>query len=61
LTQVYLAQDLASGRLFALKKIRCPLGQDSVREALNEVEGKAWPLVLAVSRRLPTRASTDNL
>lgn len=37
--KVYLAQDLASGRLFALKKIRCPLGSDSVRAALKEVEG----------------------
>lgn len=35
--QVYLAQDLASSRLFALKKIRCPLGAESVRAALNEV------------------------
>lgn len=38
--QVYLAQDLASGRQFALKKIRCPLGSESVRVALKEVEGK---------------------
>ncbi|KAM0748389.1 Pkinase-domain-containing protein [Meredithblackwellia eburnea MCA 4105] len=35
---VYLAQDTTSLRLFALKKIRCPLGSDSVREALKEVE-----------------------
>ncbi|GAA5945916.1 hypothetical protein JCM10213_006179 [Rhodosporidiobolus nylandii] len=35
---VYLAQDQASGRLFALKKIRCPLGSDSVQAALKEVE-----------------------
>ncbi|KAI5476405.1 serine/threonine-protein kinase [Pseudohyphozyma bogoriensis] len=35
---VYLAQDLASGRQFALKKIRCPLGSDSVREAMKEAE-----------------------
>ncbi|MBW0476959.1 hypothetical protein O181_016674 [Austropuccinia psidii MF-1] len=35
---VYLTQDLSSGRLFALKKIRCPLGSDSVKEALKEVE-----------------------
>lgn len=35
---VYLAQDPSSDRLFALKKIRCPLGSDSVREALKEVE-----------------------
>ena len=38
--QVYLAQDTASGRLFALKKIRCPSGMgDSVKAALKEVEG----------------------
>lgn len=35
---VYLAQDHSSGRLFALKKIRCPLGSDSVKEAIQEVE-----------------------
>ncbi|GAA6032893.1 hypothetical protein JCM8097_000035 [Rhodosporidiobolus ruineniae] len=35
---VYLAEDQASGRLFALKKIRCPLGSDSVKAALKEVE-----------------------
>ncbi|PLW34436.1 hypothetical protein PCANC_05658 [Puccinia coronata f. sp. avenae] len=35
---VYLAQDPSSGRLFALKKIRCPLGSDSVNEAIKEVE-----------------------
>ncbi|GAA5872062.1 hypothetical protein JCM3774_006598 [Rhodotorula dairenensis] len=36
---VYLAQDTASGRLFALKKIRCPSGMgDSVKLALKEVE-----------------------
>ncbi|KAK4046605.1 Serine/threonine-protein kinase env7 [Microbotryomycetes sp. JL201] len=35
---VYLAQDLSSGRQFALKKIRCPLGSDSVKSALKEVE-----------------------
>lgn len=37
--QVYLAQDQANGHLFALKKIRCPLGSESVKEALREVEG----------------------
>ncbi|KAM0791956.1 hypothetical protein ACM66B_004207 [Microbotryomycetes sp. NB124-2] len=35
---VYLAQDSSSGRQFALKKIRCPLGSDSVKSALKEVE-----------------------
>ncbi|GAA6023214.1 hypothetical protein JCM8202_001031, partial [Rhodotorula sphaerocarpa] len=36
---VYLAQDTTSGRLFALKKIRCPAGMgDSVKAALKEVE-----------------------
>ncbi|GAA6063852.1 hypothetical protein JCM10212_000332 [Sporobolomyces blumeae] len=35
---VYLAQDQESKRLFALKKIRCPLGSDSVKAALKEVE-----------------------
>jgi hypothetical protein len=36
---VYLAEDQTSGRLFALKKIRCPLGSESVKAALKEVEG----------------------
>lgn len=35
---VYLAQDEASGREFALKKIRCPSGSDGVAEAMREVE-----------------------
>ncbi|KAF8753344.1 Protein tyrosine kinase [Rhizoctonia solani] len=36
---VYLVEDATSGRLFALKKIRCPTGEDGVREAMREVEG----------------------
>ncbi|KAG6374367.1 other/NAK protein kinase [Boletus reticuloceps] len=35
---VYLAQDETSGRQFALKKIRCPTGSESVKEAMREVE-----------------------
>ncbi|KAG8937334.1 hypothetical protein FRC02_000104 [Tulasnella sp. 418] len=35
---VYLAQDEESGREFALKKIRCPTGQEGVKEAMREVE-----------------------
>ncbi|KAJ5899855.1 hypothetical protein N7495_004599 [Penicillium taxi] len=35
---VYLVQDKATSELFALKKIRCPLGQESVSQALKEVE-----------------------
>ncbi|KZP00502.1 other/NAK protein kinase [Calocera viscosa TUFC12733] len=35
---VYLAQDETSGRMFALKKIRCPTGAEGVREAMREVE-----------------------
>ncbi|KAG8906340.1 hypothetical protein FRB99_007120, partial [Tulasnella sp. 403] len=35
---VYLVQDEHSGREFALKKIRCPTGQEGVREAMREVE-----------------------
>jgi hypothetical protein len=34
---VYLVTD-SSGSLYALKKIRCPFGQESVRNALKEVE-----------------------
>lgn len=37
---VYLAQDTESGRMFALKKISCPLGNEGVRGALGEVEGE---------------------
>lgn len=43
-SEVYLAQDLASSRLFALKKIRCQLGAESVRTALKEVEGPYFSL-----------------
>ncbi|KLO06099.1 Pkinase-domain-containing protein [Schizopora paradoxa] len=35
---VYLAEDEASGRQFALKKIRCPTGSEDVKEAMREVE-----------------------
>ncbi|GJE94777.1 Pkinase-domain-containing protein [Phanerochaete sordida] len=35
---VYLAQDEHSGRQFALKKIRCPGGNEDVRQAMREVE-----------------------
>ncbi|PGG95393.1 NAK protein kinase [Polytolypa hystricis UAMH7299] len=35
---VYLVQDKATSELFALKKIRCPFGQESVSHALKEVE-----------------------
>ncbi|KAI0346162.1 Pkinase-domain-containing protein [Trametopsis cervina] len=35
---VYLAQDEHSGRQFALKKIRCPSGNEDVKQAMREVE-----------------------
>lgn len=35
---VYLVQDTSNSALFALKKIRCPFGQESVALALKEVE-----------------------
>ncbi|KAG0240733.1 kinase-like domain-containing protein [Mortierella sp. GBAus27b] len=35
---VYLVQDVATGRLFALKKIRCPFGSEGVQEAMKEAE-----------------------
>ncbi len=35
---VYLVQEDATGSLYALKKIRCPFGQESVKHALTEVE-----------------------
>ncbi|KAF2201439.1 kinase-like protein [Delitschia confertaspora ATCC 74209] len=35
---VYLVQDNSNQQLFALKKIRCPFGQESVALALKEVE-----------------------
>ncbi|KAF1986227.1 Pkinase-domain-containing protein [Aulographum hederae CBS 113979] len=35
---VYLVQDTSSSALYALKKIRCPFGQESVAQALKEVE-----------------------
>lgn len=35
---VYLVQDKSSSNLYALKKIRCPFGQESVSQALKEVE-----------------------
>ena len=35
---VYLVQDTSTSQLYALKKIRCPFGQESVSLALKEVE-----------------------
>ncbi|KAL9586679.1 MAG: hypothetical protein Q9212_000748 [Teloschistes hypoglaucus] len=38
---VYLVQETSSSALYALKKIRCPFGQESVSLALKEVEAYA--------------------
>ncbi|KAG9236497.1 kinase-like domain-containing protein [Amylocarpus encephaloides] len=38
---VYLVQDTSSETLYALKKIRCPFGQESVALAMKEVEAYA--------------------
>ncbi|KAI1322217.1 serine/threonine protein kinase/TGF-beta stimulated factor [Xylariaceae sp. FL0255] len=35
---VYLVQDTSTAGLFALKKIRCPFGTESVQQAMREVE-----------------------
>ncbi|KAF9346764.1 hypothetical protein BGX34_003634 [Mortierella sp. NVP85] len=35
---VYLVQDVATGRLYALKKIRCPFGSEGVQNAMKEAE-----------------------
>lgn len=35
---VYLVQDTSNAELFALKKIRCPFGAESVAQAMKEVE-----------------------
>ncbi|KAK5658821.1 hypothetical protein OQA88_1633 [Cercophora sp. LCS_1] len=35
---VYLVQDTTTSELFALKKIRCPFGAESVAQAMKEVE-----------------------
>lgn len=35
---VYLVEDTSSGEHFALKKIRCPFGAESVQQAMREVE-----------------------
>ncbi|KAF9157850.1 hypothetical protein DFQ26_008248, partial [Actinomortierella ambigua] len=35
---VYLVQDVATGRLYALKKIRCPFGSEGVQDAMKEAE-----------------------
>jgi len=38
---VYLVQDSSNEALYALKKIRCPFGQESVAQAMKEVEAYA--------------------
>lgn len=35
---VYLVEDTTTGQLFALKKIRCPFGAESVQQAMREVD-----------------------
>lgn len=35
---VYLVEDTSNGQLFALKKIRCPFGAESVQQAMREVD-----------------------
>ncbi|KAG0357006.1 kinase-like domain-containing protein [Gamsiella multidivaricata] len=35
---VYLVQDVATGRHYALKKIRCPFGSEGVQDAMKEAE-----------------------
>ncbi|KAL1922421.1 uncharacterized protein VTP21DRAFT_9960 [Calcarisporiella thermophila] len=35
---VYLVQDASTGRQYALKKIRCPFGTDSLKAAMKEVD-----------------------
>ncbi|CAG8586494.1 12519_t:CDS:2 [Funneliformis caledonium] len=35
---VYLVQDASTGRQYALKKIRCPFGSDSVKNAMKEAD-----------------------
>lgn len=35
---MYLVQDVATGRLYALKKIRCPFGSEGVQDAMKEAE-----------------------
>lgn len=35
---MYLVQDTSTAELFALKKIRCPFGAESVQQAMREVE-----------------------
>lgn len=37
LSYVYLAEDESSGRRFALKKIRCPSGTETLHQAMEEV------------------------
>lgn len=58
---VYLAED-QSGRLFAMKKIRCTFGTETVDEALKEVEMyKKFPhrniikVLVRISERNPSQ------
>ncbi|ORX93302.1 kinase-like protein [Basidiobolus meristosporus CBS 931.73] len=37
-SMVYLVRDSTTGRQFALKKIQCPLGTDSFKDAMREAE-----------------------
>ncbi|KAF6842467.1 serine threonine protein [Colletotrichum musicola] len=56
---VYLVQDTSSGEEFALKKIRCPFGAESVAQAMKEVEayrlfGRTPGIIHAVDHAIAT-------
>ncbi|KAK5990369.1 Serine/threonine-protein kinase ppk13 [Cladobotryum mycophilum] len=57
---VYLVEDTSSHELFALKKIRCPFGAESVQQAMREVEAyKLFDHVPTIISAIDHSVATD--
>ncbi|KAG0166003.1 hypothetical protein DFQ28_007982 [Apophysomyces sp. BC1034] len=56
---VYLVQDVLTGRLVALKKIRCPLGSEAVADAVREIDMYRMFQHENIIRVLDTSVMTD--
>ncbi|KID80154.1 Serine/threonine-protein kinase [Metarhizium brunneum] len=61
---VYLVEDTATHELFALKKIRCPFGAESVQQAMREVDAYRLfahipTIISAVDHAVATERGSD--
>ena len=57
---VYLVQDTSTSELFALKKIRCPFGAESVAQAMREVDAyKTFARIPGIIHSVDHAVATD--